>query len=393
MSTFTFYPDRTVEKYRKSDLLFAVSVLLLWGLGMFTLYICTPYKAERLFDDKYYFVTRQLIWSLVGFAGFIGFALVPIKTIRKLLPIIVFGCLFLCILAIIPGVGSSSKGANRWIKIGGIGTLQPSEFSKLAIILFLSNLFEKQSIGEGENDNEFYYPLIGLFVFVIVIFLQKDFSTGMFVFFVGCLMFFVSGANMKWFGPLVLLAIPTAIFMITVEPYRLLRVISFFNKDEYSLTTNYQILASQRAITAGGIWGNGMGSGLNEVYKIPEVQTDYIFAGWADSMGLVGVTGYFIALLFFAFRGYRISFLCKNKFASYAAFGCVSMIFIQSLMNCAVVCGAVPTTGITLPFFSSGGSSLVATLCMCGFVLNVSHCEEDKDLYSYRSGNYESYKD
>jgi len=386
VSAFMFHAARPVEKYHKSDILFMMMVLLLWGLGLFTLFVCTPEKGERLFNNRYYFVIRQLVWSVVGFASLAFFAMIPIRVLRKLLPFIVLGSLLLCIIAIVPSLGSMRKGASRWISLSRYWTVQPSEFAKFAVILFLSNLFDKQAREDGGTQKEFYYPLIGLFIFVITIFLQKDFSTGVFMFIVGCLMFFVSGARMSWFGPLVLLAIPTVAFMIAIEPFRLMRVISFLNPDEYSLTTNYQILASQRAITAGGFWGNGLGSSFSDVYKIPEVQTDYIFAGWADSMGLLGVAAYFCALLFFAWRGYRTALLCRDRFAAYAAFGCISMIFIQSLMNCAVVCGAVPTTGITLPFFSSGGSSLVVTLSMCGFVINASRCDTDDDGRAVPSG-------
>ncbi len=379
MSNFTFRADRPVEKYLKSDMLFMVLVLLLWGLGIFMLYVCTPYTAERLFRNRSYFVVRQLLWSVVGMGGMICFAIIPIRTIKRLLPFIVLGSLLLCFLAIIPGVGSERKGATRWLEIFGAFTIQPSEFAKFALVLFLANLFDRQYKIGLEGRQEFYYPLIGLFAFVVTIFLQRDFSTGVFIFMVGCIMFFVSGARMTWFMPLVLLAIPATVLMITMEPYRLIRVIAFLHPGEYTLTSGYQEFASQRAITAGGLWGNGFGSGLSEVFKIPEVQADYIFAGWADSMGLVGVSFYFCLLLAFLLRGLGIAFRCQNGFAAYASFGCVMMIFLQSLLNCAVVCGAVPTTGITLPFFSSGGTALVVTLCMCGFVINASHCPSDEE--------------
>ncbi len=379
MSDFTFQTDRTVGSYVKSDLLFIICTLILWGLGMFMLYVCTPYTGERLFSNRYYFVTRQFVWSFIGFVGLVFFALIPIHSLRRLLPLIVMCTLFLCVVAMLPGIGSERKGAARWIRLGNFGTVQPSEFAKFAVVLFLSNLFSKHA-DEPKSKQNFQYPFVGLLVFVVVIFLQKDFSTGLFVFFVGSLMFFVAGVLMSWFVPLMLLAIPAIVLMITIEPYRLMRVIAFFHPEEYTLSSGYQKFASQRSITAGGLWGNGFGSGLTEVFKIPEVQTDYIFAGWADAMGLVGVTVFFLLLVFFAVRGYRIAFCAKDSFASYAAFGCVTSILVQSLLNCAVVCGAVPTTGITLPFFSSGGSSLIVTLCMCGFVINASRLGTDDEL-------------
>lgn len=372
MPDFVFQADRTVGRHNRSDFLFIVCTLLMWGLGIFMLYICTPYTGERLFQDRYYFVIRQLIWSVIGFVGLIFFAMIPMENLKKILPIIVIGTLLLCIIAMLPGIGSERKGAARWIRIGNFGTIQPSEFAKFAVILFLANLFSKNSESDSKNKNDFQYPFIGLLIFVVVIFLQKDFSTGLLVFAIGLVMFVISGVRMLWLIPLTLLAIPAVVLMVTIEPYRLMRVIAFFHPEEYVLSSGYQKFASQRAITAGGIWGNGFGSGLTEVFKIPEVQTDYIFAGWVDSMGLFGVTVFFFLLLFFAWRGYRISLCSKNCFAAYVSFGCVSSILLQSLGNCAVVCGAIPTTGIPLPFFSSGGSSLIVTLCMCGFIINAS---------------------
>ncbi|MBQ6566213.1 MAG: FtsW/RodA/SpoVE family cell cycle protein [Treponema sp.] len=376
MSEFSFKADRPVGSYGRSDIFFIISVLLLWGLGIFTLYVCTPYTAERLFGDRYYFVTRQLVWSGIGFALMVFFAVVKMSVIQKMLPFIVMGTLFLCLLAFIPGIGSNRKGASRWIYIAGLFTLQPSEFAKFAVVLFLANLFQKQR-REGRSD--FYYPLAGLFVFVAIIFVQRDFSTGVFIFLVGCMMFFVCGARMTWFLPLLLLALPAIALMVSIEPYRLNRVIAFLHPEEFAMTSGYQEMASKRAITAGGFWGNGVGEGLTEVFKIPELHADYIFAGWADSMGLFGVTAYFALLLFFAWRGTLISLNCGNAFAAYASFGCVCMVFMQSLLNCAVVCGAAPTTGMPLPFFSSGGSSLVVSFCMCGFVINASHAPPDDE--------------
>ncbi len=374
MASFSFKADRPVDSYHTSDILFIISVLLLWGLGIFTLYVCTPYTGERLFGDRYYFVTRQLVWSGVGFVLLVFFATVNMKLIQKLLPFIVLGTFLLCLMSFIPGIGSNRKGASRWIYVAGLFTIQPSEFAKFAVVLFLANLFCKQR-NEGRRD--FYYPLAGLFVFVTVIFLQKDFSTGVFIFLVGCMMFFVCGARMTWFLPLMLLALPSIVLMVSIEPYRLNRVIAFLHPEEFAMTSGYQEMASKRAIRAGGFWGNGVGEGLSEVFKIPELQTDYIFAGWADSMGLVGVTAYFILLLFFTWRGVQIALTCESAFAAYVSFGCVSMIALQSLLNCAVVCGAAPTTGMPLPFFSSGGSSLVVTFCMCGFIINASHAPPD----------------
>jgi len=192
-------------------------------------------------------------------------------------------------------------------------------------------------------------------------------------------MFFTAGAKLSWLGPFALLAIPAAILMISIEPYRISRVAAFINPDEFTQTAGYQQFASERAISSGGFWGQGLGSGLSRINSIPEVQADYIFAGWSEAMGYFGVICYFIALVFFAWRAFTVALTTPDRFAAYGTFGSALMIVLQSLLNCAVVCGVVPTTGIPLPFFSSGGSSIIFTLCMCGFMLNASHCDAPDD--------------
>ena len=170
--------------------------------------------------------------------------------------------------------------------------------------------------------------------------------------------------------------------MITLNPYRLQRLIGWISPDEFSSTINYQSLNAKRAISAGGVWGSGIGSGLSKINSIPEVQADYIFAGWAEAMGYLGVAGYFILLVFFAYRGYKTALQNPDRFSALACFGCVSVIVLQSLLNTMVVCGLLPTTGINLPFFSLGGSSIIVTLAMCGFILNVSRGEEISEKVS-----------
>ena len=240
--------------------------------------------------------------------------------------------------------------------------------------------------------------MVVLLLFVTLVLLQKDLSTSIFIFFVCFLMFFAAGLRIRWILPVMIAAIPVIVLFITSEQYRIERIIAFLRPEEGAHTINYQSLTAKRAISAGGFWGNGIGSGLVHSNRIPEVQADYIFAGWIEAMGLFGAGIYFLSLGFFAWRGFLAAFTCKNRFASYASFGFIFMISAQSLLNCAVVCGAVPNTGIPLPFFSLGGSSVISTLCMCGFVVNASRItsEEDADAeeggetgYAERMGAYE----
>ena len=379
MNSYSFYAERSLENYNKSDFTFVVSVILLTGLGLFTLYFCSQNYAERIFHDSFYFIRRQSISALVGLFGFILFASLKISVIRKILPVMVGVTLLLCILTFVPGISIEKNGARRWLRMPFSFTLQPSEFVKFTLVVFLANIFDKLETIENPEERSLFPSVFVMLVFILLVLMQKDLSTSVFIFCVCFLMFAAAGLKIRWVFVVLLMAIPFLFIFITSEQYRIDRIIAFLKPDEGIHTFNYQSIAAKRAISAGGAWGSGIGVGLIQSNRIPEVQADYIFAGWAEAMGLFGVAIYFATLGVFAWRGFKTAIVCKNRFASYSAFGFVLMISAQSIVNCAVVCGALPSTGIPLPFFSMGGSSIITTLCMCGFIVNASRINSGND--------------
>lgn len=357
---------------RGVDTGFVVSVILLLCLGLITLYASSVSYATRAFDDSFYFVKRQLISAGIGLFCLFIFSIIDLDFVRKILPIIFIGTLVLCAMTFLPFIGVERNGARRWIKLPLLGTFQPSEVAKFSIILFLANFFDKKHDVLKESGFNIGQAVFGLFFTVLLVFLQDDFSTAFFIMIVGLSMFYIAGIKLGWFLGFCVFSLPIVILFIFTESYRVKRLIAFFNPEQYSHGVNYQINASQRAISNGGILGEGFGSGLKKVTGIPEAQADFIFAGWAEAMGFLGVIIFFCLIIYFAFRGYKIAFRCEDKFRSFAAFGIITSIVLQVLLNCGVVCGALPATGIPLPFFSSGGSSLIITLLMCGVVINIS---------------------
>ncbi len=375
MHNFNFFAEKPDSIYRKSDSLFIVLVMLLWGIGMVTLQFCSANYGQRFFGNSFHFVQRQLISSLVGFILLIFFAVADVEKLRKILPVIVLGSIVLSLLTFIPGIGVERNGARRWIKIPYFSTFQPSEALKFSMVLFLANLFDKQS-KLPEEDRSVVPALVGLLVFSVIILCQQDLGTALFVMILGLSIFFVTGAKLLWFVPMAFLLIPFGLIFILTEPYRVNRIIGFIAQDSFAQSLNWQINGSKRAITDGGLFGQGIGSGLTKLGGVPEIQSDYVFAGWAEAMGFFGVLIYLCILGLFLWRVYRICMTCGNRFASIASFGFGAVIVAQSLLNIAVVAGVVPTTGIPLPFFSSGGSSMMVTLAMCGFIINSSRIEQ-----------------
>ncbi len=392
MSDYNFVPERSFEIYRKSDTSFIISVILMWGIGIFTLLVCSTSYAKAAFDDSLYFFKRQLIASVVGFCGLLFFAICPISKIRKILPLMCVATLILCIMTFIPGIRyERNDGAYRWIKMP-LFTFQPSEIMKFMIILFLANFFDKYARKDDLTEDKSVTPaVISLALCVAIVIAQKDFSTSIFILCLGLLMFFIAKAKMLWLVPFCVLAIPAIIILILTEDYRTRRISAFLNPNDFRDSYNFQVNAAKNAIKTGGFWGQGIGNGLKKLNNIPEIQSDYIFAGWAEAMGFVGVIFYFVLLILFTYKAVKIALKCPDRFSAYATFGCAIAIFFQSLMNIGVVVGVLPATGIPLPFFSSGGSSIIVTLCMCGFIINASKCDSDT-LYLEKSASHNSVK-
>ena len=371
---FSIVADRPLENYKKCDISLILLSVLLWGIGMFTLYVCSGNYGMRAFNDDLYFVKRQMISSCLGFMLFIIFATFKLETIKRFLPLMVVIALVLSIMTFIPGIGIERNGARRWIRLG-FTTFQPSEMVKFVIVLYLANYFEKQAKITNAFDKTVFPAVLVSFILVASIAMQSDLSTSVFVAALAILLFIVSGAKIFWLLPVMSILIPLSVLFVFLEPYRLNRIIGFLDQDSYLQTLNYQTYAARRAISAGGFWGQGLGSGLSRINSIPEIQSDYIFAGWAESMGYFGVLIYFAILILFAWRGLHCAMTTKSRFAAIASFGFIVSIVAQSVMNVAVVGGVIPTTGIPLPFFSSGGSSILFTLATCGFLVNASRNE------------------
>ena len=374
MNSFKFFADKPLSKYRTADSSIIILTLLMWGIGMFTLYFssgATGGKGEVLFNDSLYFVKRQFISSMIGFVLMFFLAVVNLEFLKGKLPYIVLAAIILCLCVYIPHFGISRNGARRWIRIPLLGSFQPSEAVKLVVVLYLAKYFDWQ-YKQPKEKRTLIPGIISLFIFTFVVLIQKDFSTSVFVFALGLSIFFVSGARLAWMVPALVTVVPLGGLFILLDEYRLKRIIGFINPDDFQNDLNYQITYAKRAIMNGGLWGQGFGSGLVKTGGIPEVQSDYIFAGWVEATGFVGVIIYMALLALFTWRCMKVAMTVFDRFMSLMVFGFVVAISGQSLLNLAVVASVLPSTGVPLPFFSSGGSSIMVTLGMCGLIINAS---------------------
>jgi cell division protein FtsW len=365
-----FSPERPVQKIMPDHILIA-SVIVLLGVGLATLYSASTSSAERFMNDKFYFVSRQIKYGAIGVVLFVVASIIPLKLVRVLVPFGVVFAALLCILTFIPYIGVSKNGAARWISVGEF-SYQPSELVKLVLPLYLAHIFDKKQEQLDSFAKGILPPTLVTTLFFLLIYMQNNFSTAVFITVNALIIFYVAGVKFRYFlGAAVILA-PICALLVFTSSHRLLRVITFFWPDEDPLGAAYQVRSSILSIGAGGIWGRGIGQGVRKISSVPEIQSDFIFSAYTEELGFIGVLLFYLVFLVFAVRGYRTALAQGDSFKRLLAFGLVTIIVSQALINIAVASGALPVTGIPLPFFSAGGSSLATTLVIAGLIVNIS---------------------
>ncbi len=361
----------TAQKTHEPDFALIMSIVLLFGLGLVSLYSGSSGFALRFFGRSLYFVQRQLIYALAGLILFLISIWIPFSLLRKNLSFIVIASLLLALLPFFPVIGMSRNGAARWISLGAF-TFQPSELIKIVLPLYLAHIFDKK---EGKLDdfvNDVLPPLIVTALFAVIVFFQRDFSTSLFIAFIALSIFFLAGVPTMFFVKLIAILAPLTGILVFTGNYRVQRLINYLNPSSDPLGGSYQVNASIKAIASGGIWGKGLGLGKRKIASVPEIHSDFIFSAYCEELGFVGFVFYIAVLIFFAWRVYKVVFHSEQGFQRLLAFGLGSSIILQSLLNLSVVVRLLPATGVPLPFFSAGGSSLVITLAMAGLLVNIS---------------------
>lgn len=348
-------------------LLIAVIILSLFGLLM--IYSSSNIWAEYKFNDPYKYLKSQAIFLILGYTIIYIVSKINYQIYYKYSNIILFICIILLILVLIPGIGSVRNGSRSWFGIGSFG-IQPSEFAKLGIIIFTSKYLNNNKI-KSIKSSVFPILLIVILLFGLIM-LQPDFGTGVILVMTIITMLFVSGVNMSFFIKLGILGLLGIAVLVIIAPYRLERITSFLNPWADPLGSGFQIIQSLYAIGPGGLLGMGLGNSIQKHFYLPEPQTDFIFSIISEELGFAGVL--IVATLFVTIikRGLNISLNQEDNFAKYLAFGISFSLAFQTILNLMVVVGLIPVTGVTLPFLSYGGSSLLVSMIGIGILLNIS---------------------
>ncbi len=359
-----------VEKHN-TDILFLALLILLVGIGLSVLFSSSYYYADKLFGNSYYFLKRQMVWLGIGAVLCFAAARISLQHVKKLIPVLLIVSLVLMLLTFIPGIGTEALGAKRWIIVFG-NSFQPSELTKLSLILYLAHMFTKNQDKMDNPFNAFVPPVIVTGIFVALTYLQNDYSTSLFILFIALIIFFIAGVRLRYFLPLGLIGLPLSVILLFTKEHRVQRIMAFLDPQHDPSGANYQVMASQTALMQGGLWGVGIGRGTKKLGGLPEAHSDFVFAVLGEETGFLGVIAVIALFVAFAYKGFSIAFKSQERFRFLLAFGLTACILFQGLLNMAVVAGLVPATGIPLPFFSAGGSSVLISLIMCGLLINVS---------------------
>jgi len=354
--------------------LFYLCVFLLLGTGLVTLYSASYPFAARFFYDGNYFIVRQLIFAAIGIALFFFFSYVNLEILRKFTFLFVIIAAVLCALTFIPGIGVERYGASRWIKVGTY-SYQPSEFVKFILPLYLAHILDKKHNNLGNFFSGVLPPVVVTGGFFALIYAQNNFSTAVFIIFNALVIFYMAGMRYRYFIAAVVVVIPVSAVLVFTKEHRVRRLVSFLRPEWDPMGAGYQVNASRDAIISSGFWGKGIGEGTRKIANIPEIHSDFIFSSYVEETGFLGLLLFFALFAVFAILGYRAAWKSKTIFNRLLAAGLTTMIVSQALLNIAVVSGALPATGIPLPFFSAGGSSLLTTLICAGLISNVARKE------------------
>lgn len=350
-------------------LLISVILISVFGLVMITSssYVWAEYK----FNDPLKYFKHQALFLSLSIILMIIVSKINYKVYFYKANTLLIVSLILLVLVLIPGIGSIRNGSRSWFGIGSFG-IQPSEFAKLILIIFTAKYLCKNE-KKLKNIKKGVFPILGLVLLVFgLIMLQPDFGTGIVLVMIIIGMLFVAGVNFSFFIKIAGIGLFGIAALIAIAPYRLKRILSFLNPWQDPLGSGFQIIQSLYAIGPGGLFGYGLGNSRQKHFYLPEPQTDFIFSIISEEFGFMGVLIVAFFFIIIIATGFQIARKCNDLFGKYLVFGITFWIAFQSILNLMVVVGLIPVTGVTLPFLSYGGSSLLVGMASIGIVLNVS---------------------
>ena len=361
-----------LQKPEKFDHVILFLAIALTCFGVVMVYSASAVTSAVRYHDGLHFLKRQGGFALAGIALMLGAMCVDYHVWKKLAVFALVASVGLLAIVLIPGIGNHAGGSSRWINLSHGVRFQPSEFAKIALIMYMAHALDKKkdktrSLGPG-----FLSYLMVLILLMLFLLKQPDLGSAVTLFLVAFTMLFVAGTRLSYIVSVVVLSIPTIYYLIASVGYRRRRFTAFLDPWQDPQNTGFQIIQSMLALGTGGVFGQGLGEGKQKLFYLPEAHTDFILAVIGEELGFVGVLvimGMFAVLVQ---RSILVAMAAPDAFGRFLALGIAVLIGIEAVFNMGVVTGMLPTKGIALPFISYGGSSLLVTLFTVGILLNVS---------------------
>ena len=348
-----------------------VIVFILSIIGIVMVSSSSIAVGDRYFNDPYWFIRRQIVWWVISFIVFIILSKINYRFYSKISIFLILISIGLLALVLIPGLSSPVGGSRRWLNLFFFN-IQPSEIAKIALIVFVCDSLNKKYKENSVFKNIIWPSFVVLLVITLLIFLEPDFGTVVIIWIVIFLIFFIGNVRFPHMISLGLAGIAVLAAYMFMEDYRRERIFAFFNKTADTGGVNFQVNQSLIALGSGNIIGLGLGNSIQKYSYLPEAHTDFIFAILGEEFGMVGTLVVIALFLLLAFIGIRICLKTEDYFGRTLAGAITGLIIAQSVLNIAVVIGLMPVTGLTLPFISSGGSSLLVNMACAGILLNIS---------------------
>ncbi len=353
------------------DKFLLLGTLLLLSVGVVMVYSASSVIAQQKFGSDLYFLKRHVLYALTAILVLITCRYVPYPVYKKLAyPIL--GLAFVLLIALyIPRLQHSVGGANRWLRVFGV-SFQPSELARLALIIYLAYSMSRKRERIKEFSIGFLpHAIVGGSLALLVV-MQPDFGMAAMLALIAWTMLFVGGVRFFYLFTGVAALLPIAYYLLFHVGYRAKRLVSFIDPWTYESDAGYQIVHSLMAFGSGGVLGSGIGNSYQKLFYLPEPHTDFVFSVLGEEFGLVGVFLVMSLYVMIVWRGILVAMKAQDLFAIYLAMGLVSAFGLQVCVNIGVVMGLLPTKGLTLPFVSYGGTSLVMNAAAIGILMNIS---------------------
>ncbi|GBF49147.1 cell division membrane protein [Leptospira ryugenii] len=331
--------------------------------------------AEREFSDPYYYLKKQLVWGIVAIFLFLCFVQIPYQFLLKIAFPLCLVSIILLISVFIPGLGKSvgtsyGRNFNRWIQIGGF-QIQPSEFSKISVLLFLTTFFQNFDPKKMIWNRKQVISVIVIFLILVLIVIEPAFGTTVEILTVIFFFIIITGFPIRRIILLFLAVLPLMFILVTQVGYRKKRLEIWLDPYKYRFDEGHQLVTSFRAFFDGGSFGTPIGSGYAHRY-LAYSHTDFVLAAFVEDFGFIGFTVFFLVTLYLIYRIYNLLLRVKDKSGFYLGIGILLLLSFQFLINLYVITGLFPVTGISLPFFSYGGSSLLTIFILMGILANIT---------------------